>query len=163
MNETTMNETTMKDSTVTTRGAALASASARARAEALRTLRVSLASARRDLDDALANAPGVIDARRARFAVPHEEAVVHARGMVAAVRLACLTVRRVETPKEAGHVPPSEAARAALATLDACAAPALAYAETDDGEAGRAALRTVAREAEACAKALRAALGSDGA
>jgi hypothetical protein len=139
--------------------AALASADARARAEALTTLRVSLASARRDLHDALASAPGVIDAARARFAVPHAEAVTHARGMVASVRLACLAVRRVETPKEAGHVPPSEAARAVVATLDAVAAPALAYAETDDGEAGRSALRTVAREAEACARALRAALG----
>jgi hypothetical protein len=139
--------------------AALASADARARGEALTTLRVSLASAGRDLHDALASAPGVIDAARARFAVPHAEAVTHARGVVAAVRLACLNVRRVETPTAPGRVPPSEAARAVVATLDAVATPALAYAETDDTGAGREALRAVAREAQAGARALRAALG----
>jgi hypothetical protein len=133
--------------------AALSSADAASRAEALTLLRVTLPFTARALDSALTPASDV----------SHARACAYGQGVVSAVRAAAAYAGRVETPTRPGHVPPSEAARAVVATLDAVATPALAYAEADDTAAGREALRTVAREAEACAKALRAALGSDGA
>jgi hypothetical protein len=138
----------------------LSRADALARAEALALLRVSLPFARRALDDALACAAGTLPPEAPRSEAPHVEAVTYARGMVAAVRAAATRVATLDTPMDGEHPTPSEASRAVRATLDACAVPALAYAETDDTEAGRRALRTAAREAEACAHTLRSTLGT---
>jgi transcriptional regulator with XRE-family HTH domain len=123
---------------------------ARAVEDAAGLLDASLSLALRSLMEAIERAPGTRPADAVPGPIPHEEAVVHAEGAVAAVRAAASHLRGVRTCR-AVAADVEEAAEALTST-------SLAYASEHADRSGRAALTSVAAQVEALATLLRDAM-----